>query len=194
MENRMFDQMRKAAISWLSGRNPLEIAKNANIGYDNGVFYFESLGKNIKVTYPDYTVTPQLPEWHELIILHYLHLADGTPLSGKTIAFSQYRSGMIRGGDFDRRAEMIFRSIDMESLEYRCRKMGGKKMPSRADFCAQIPFLPMYPVTVAYWQADEDFSASGRLMPDASAEHYLTIEDAVTVGELILEIIKDGVT
>ena len=34
---------------------------------------------------------------------------------------------------------------------------------------------------------NEDFPASGRLFVDASADHYLTIEDAVTVAELLLE-------
>ena len=37
------------------------------------------------------------------------------------------------------------------------------------------------------WFADEEFPASGRLLLDESAPHYLTIEDAVTVGSLILD-------
>ena len=34
---------------------------------------------------------------------------------------------------------------------------------------------------------DEEFPASGRLLLDSSADHYLTIEDAVTVAEILLE-------
>ena len=55
------------------------------------------------------------------------------------------------------------------------------------DYSTRLPFLPMYPVTLNYWQADEEFPASGRLLLDSSAEHYLTVEDSVTVGELILQ-------
>lgn len=54
-------------------------------------------------------------------------------------------------------------------------------------FSVVLPFLPNYPVTLKLWFADEDFPASGRMLLDAGADHYLTIEDAVTVGEIILE-------
>ena len=37
------------------------------------------------------------------------------------------------------------------------------------------------------WFADEEFPASGRLLLDESAPHYLTIEDAVTAASLILD-------
>ena len=46
---------------------------------------------------------------------------------------------------------------------------------------------PRYPVWLKVWFADEEFPASGRLLLDESALHYLTIEDAVTVGSLILD-------
>ena len=72
----------------------------------------------------------------------------------------------------------------------RCAAFCGKEKKTDADYCVELPFLPMYPVTLNYWQADEDFPASGRLMLDASAEHYLTIEDAVTVGQLLLQMLE----
>mgnify|MGYP005796112937 FL=1 len=48
----------------------------------------------------------------------------------------------------------------------------------------------MYPVTLKIWFADEEFAASGRMFLDGSAEHFLSVEDAVTVGDLILEEIQ----
>lgn len=73
----------------------------------------------------------------------------------------------------------------------RCLKLGGIEKNAQADLCIELPFLPQYPITLNFWEADEDFSASGRLMVDSSAAHYLTIEDAVTVGELILEKLRE---
>ncbi len=35
--------------------------------------------------------------------------------------------------------------------------------------------------------ADEEFPASGKLLLDASADHYLMIEDAVTAGQILIE-------
>ena len=66
-------------------------------------------------------------------------------------------------------------------------KLGAELLPSNADFCARFDFAPRYPVWLKVWFADEEFPASGRLLLDESAPHYLTIEDAVTVGSLILD-------
>lgn len=36
----------------------------------------------------------------------------------------------------------------------------------------------------------DEFEASGKFLVSKSADHYLTIEDAVTVGELLLSKLK----
>jgi len=189
-ENRMYAQMLKVARRWLADRQPEEIAAKAKVGFDGSGFYFETLGIPVTVSYPDYQITPTLDPWHQLLILHYLFLADGTPLSGERIAFSQQKDGLIRGGGFDRKAESFFSKADAEILKERCNALGGRARKSNADYCAEIFVLPMYPVTLNYWQADEEFPSSGRLLLDSSAEHYLTIEDAVTAGELLLQLLE----
>ena len=133
---------------------------------------------------------PELPGWHSLVILHYLDLADGFPLTGKLIPFGQMRSGMVRGGGIDRRCELAIQSrknLNADTLARICKSIGGEPIASNADAAWRIPFLPRFPVTLNIWLPDEDFSASGRLLLDAGADHYLTIEDAVTVAEILLE-------
>lgn len=134
--------------------------------------------------------------WHALTLLHYLDLADGTPLLGKMMAFAQYPDGMVRGGGFDRRAELVIRRqlglLPPEELRRRCLALGAELLPSNADLCARFPFLPRYPLWLRLWFGDEEFPASGRLFLDESAAHYLTVEDAVTVGGLLLERLAGG--
>lgn len=62
-------------------------------------------------------------------------------------------------------------------------------MLSNADLCAVLPFLPQYPVTWKLGLAEEvdEIDGSGRLFLDSSADHYLSVEDAVTAGTLILD-------
>ena len=48
------------------------------------------------------------------------------------------------------------------------------------------------PIWLRLWFGDEEFPASGRLFLDESAAHYLTVEDAVTVGGLLLERLAGG--
>lgn len=122
--------------------------------------------------------------------------ADVAALSGKggrharDRAATQHKEGMVRGGGFDRDAEKAIQTklgkLPPEELERRCLALGAKILPSNADLCAQFSFAPNYPVWLKLWFADEEFPASGRLLLDAAAEHSLSIEDAVTVGGLIL--------
>ena len=40
------------------------------------------------------------------------------------------------------------------------------------------------------WFADDEFPGTGKLLIDSSAEYYLSVEDAVTVGMVLLEELK----
>ena len=190
-ENRMYGEMLKVARAWLEGRQPEDIARKANVAFDGANFRLESLGTAIVVSYPQYAITPELTPWHQLLILHYLHLADGMALTGQKITFAGQKDGMVRGGGFDRKAEQALSRMSCDALKARCAALGGRVIKSNADYSAQLPFLPMYPVFLNYWQADEDFPASGRLLLDSSGSHYLTIEDSVVAGELILELLTE---
>lgn len=192
-ENRMFAQMMLAARQRLEGRNAFEIASKAGIEYDANAacFHMQSLGTEYSVSWPELEIQPEAEGWHQLLILHYLDLADGTACANHLVSFAQLRDGMVRGGGFDRRCEEALQALmaqmDGEGLMRRCMDMGGKMIDSNADFAVELPFLPKLPVTLKLWFADEDFPASGRMLLDAGADHYFTIEDAVTMGEIILE-------
>ena len=191
MENRQFELMLEAARSRLLRHVPEEISEKAGVRYENGAFWVRTLGRCVEVQWPDGKITPPVSKWHALTLLHYLDLADGTPLSGRTITFSQYKDGLVRGGGLDRNTELIVRRdlgvLPREELARRCETLGAELLPSNADFCARFDFAPRYPVWLKVWFADEEFPASGRLLVDESAPNYLTIEDAVTVGSLILD-------
>lgn len=191
-QNQMFSQMRQAALARLAGRDPKGIARNSGVCYEESTqqFHIPTLGRTVTLHYPDYRFAPELPGWHSLVILHYLDLADGFPLTGREIPFGQMRSGMVRGGGIDRRCELAIQNrkdLNEDTLAKICESIGGEPVASNADAAFRIPFLPRFPVMLKIWFPDEDFPASGRMLLDAGADHYLTIEDAVTVAEILLE-------
>lgn len=192
-ENRAFMEMMKVAREWLAGRDPLEISEKTGITYDkeNSQFHFISLGMEINIHYPDYEITPYVNEWQQLVILHYMKLADGTPVTGKWMSIGDVKDGLIRGGDFDRRCENVIRQrLSTESLEEfteKCLRIGGRITDSNADMTVQFDFLPYCPILLKFWHADDEFPASGKLLLDTSADHYLMIEDAVTIGQVLME-------
>lgn len=199
MENRAFNEMLKAARSWLEGRDPAEIAAKSGVLFDaaHACFRFSSLGRELRLDYPEYGFAEKVGWWHQLVILHYLRHADGFPLLGSPISFSQLPEGMIRGGGFDRDSAEALSRIAKGKSEAELRALfesvGGKIIESNADVCAVLEFLPQYPVTVKIYLEDEEFPAEGRMLLDKSAGHYLPVEDAVTVGSIILEALEDRI-
>jgi len=195
--NRMFDNMMQAARANLQGMCPEEIARKTNAVFDTEmqVFRMNTLGTALEISYPDYVIQPELSGWHQLLVLHYLYQAEGMPLIGQQLPLSRLRDGMIRGGGFDLRFEQeiaaLMQEIHEEEFICRCQRMGGKLIEGNADIEILFSFFPNYPVYIKIWLADEEFPASGRMLLDASADHYLSIEDAVTVGEVLLEKIKN---
>lgn len=194
-EGRTFREMLAAAKRRLAGRPPGEIAEKARAAFDpeRAEFRFSSLGEEIVVRYPSWDVGPGVDPWRQLIILHYLDRADGTPPGRRLIPFGELRDGMVRGGGFDRACEgemaRYFSRMPLETLRAACRALGAEPEESNADLCAALPFLPRCPVVWKLWLAEEedDIGGSGRLFLDSGADGYLSVEDAVTAGELILE-------
>ena len=191
-KNSAFQEMLTAAKGWLSGRSPEEFAGLAGAEWkpEEKILSLQSLNQRLEVSAEDWSVRPQPEEWHHLILLHYLSIADGTQLSDEMISFGNLKDGLIRGTKFDRTADLalarFLKDREPEQIKAVCRSLGAGFQDSNADLCAVFPFLPRYPVAVKIWFADEEFPASGKMLVSASADHYLTIEDAVTAGEVML--------
>lgn len=194
-----FDRMMKTAREWLADRPPAVIAANGGIEYDveRAVFTLNSLGKKVEIQYPGYVFAQDIEPWHQLTVLHYLNLADGTLPSGEWIPLSQMASGMIRGGGFDRMFEALVRTkigeLPPREVEEACLRMGMTLQKSNADLCASTSLAPLFPVTMKLWFSDpeDDLPASGRMFVDRTADHFLTIEDVVLLCEyLILDRLK----
>lgn len=189
-ENQMFGQMEKAARLWLAGKEPRTLAQCAGVEFRDSCFRWCGFGKEALVTWPDCAVSWDEDGWLPLVALHYLNLADGTPLSGRYITFFQQKNGMVRGGGFDRQAEVWIRKnwgrLSLDAVEKICREVGGRILSGSADLLVEFLPLPRYPIRLNFWVGDEEFPASGRFLIDSSAEHYLSVEDSVALGESLL--------
>ena len=53
-----------------------------------------------------------------------------------------------------------------------------------------ISLFSKYAVWLKIWFANEEFEVSGKFYISKSADCYLTMEDAVTVGEILLSKLK----
>lgn len=195
-DNRAFQQMLLPAKDRINFHSPEDIAKRSGAVFhkEESRFELKSFNETIRITFPDCTFRPQVDEWRQLVTLHYLDLADGTDVSPEMIPFGSLKDGLIRGTKFDRYMDAeLERFLTGKTREQLCgifQGLGAEFVEGRADLCAVFPFLPRYPLRLNIWLADEEFEASGKLLVSRSADHYLTIEDAVTVGETLLSRLK----
>ena len=155
-----------------------------------------SFYETIEIQLPEFRINSNMDEWHYLTLLHYLDMADGTEGSQKLITFGNLKDGLIRGTKFDRTAEQklekLLQDKDPEKIQKACTSLGAEFTETTADLCAVFPVLPRYPVTLKIWFADEEFPASGKIFLQDHADHYLSVEDAVTVGEILLQKLSEA--
>lgn len=196
-ENRAFQEMLAVAKERLQHRDPTDIAVKTNSLWeqDKKQLTIRSLNQLIEIRFPDYQVMPQMEEWHHLVLFHYLDQADESPVSQTWITFGNLKDGLIRGTKFDRTAEMelerIFRTSTPKEITEACQMLGAEFPESKADLCAVFSFFPKYPVAMNIWFADEEFPASGKLFLQANADACLTVEDAVTVGSILISKLEE---
>lgn len=195
--SRAIDQMVQAAVDRLKSRSSRELAARSGSRFlADGVLSLSSLGREVQITLPDCHTAPLLDGWHYLLLLHYLDLADGVGLAGRWITFGEMPEGLIRGVKFDRTTEGALGRFllprKQAQVEAAFQSLGGEFLPSKADLTVRLPLFPYFPVLINIWFADEEFSASARMLLDGNAGHVLTVEDAVVAGELILRLLENS--
>ena len=150
------------------------------------------LGRDYRVTTPAFDAAfsengESAPVAEKILILHYLEMANGAPLSGKWITFAEVPGGdlylpVFRARSIDRLVRAFAgREGDLvESAE----ALGGVEM-DYGDVSVQIRALPHVPVALTLWRGDDEFSPSGNLLFDATITEYLPMEDIVVLAGMV---------
>ena len=194
-ENRAFQEMLHAAVKRLQNRSGEDLAAKSGAVFQSSrnVLEVQSFYEKIEIQLPEFRINSDMDEWHYLTLLHYLDMADGTEGSQKLITFGNLKDGLIRGTKFDRTAEQklekLLQDKDPEKIQKACTSLGAEFTETKADLCA---VFPRYSVTLKIWFADEEFPVSGKLFLQDHADHYLSVEDAVTVGEILLQKLSEA--
>lgn len=197
IKNRQMQLMLEPAQERLKKYTIEELCRNAKLQFDeaSGAFLFPSMGQIIKIQYPDFHIDRELEMWYHLTILQYMDTADGSLLSGKWIGLSEMRGALSRGKGYDKDISTMigrgFADVDAERVKAACLKLGGVETEGKADVSVVIPYAPMFPVLFHFWEGDDEFPPSGKVLVDAHAEHYLAIEAAGgACSAVVQEIIK----
>jgi hypothetical protein len=181
----------------LRGRDPMVAAALSGATYDkptatNGRFRLTFWGEEYTVDYPEASVreerSGQEPSiFIQILILHYLINADGTPSADKWISFRELPGGLGFDPAFQQHASQpLARAFghDAEGFIRASEALGGERLTfGSASFLFRI--LPRQWLAVVLELADEEFPAWVNILFDGTASHYLPTEDWAVVGELL---------
>jgi hypothetical protein len=123
----------------------------------------------------------------EIILLHYLLTADGTPLASKWIAVRNLSGGLGYDAAFQGRANQRLAqtfATDRSSFEAAARALNGERL-SFGDASFLFRLLPRVWLAVVLHLADDEFPSNASVLFDAAADHYLPTEDLAVLGGLL---------
>ena len=195
---RAYLEMLKIAQGRLKGRSAEEISEKTGLIYwkEDRVFQSASMNQEYEISCTDFLCRQKIDQWFHLVLLHYMDLGDGTPVSKELITFGEMKDGLIRGTKYDRTMDQEIKKFlkdkEPEQVKAVWKKLGAEFVSSRADLCAVFPFLPRFPLIVNVWFADDEFEATGKMLLSRTADRYLTVEDAVIVGDIVLNRWKEA--
>lgn len=129
-----------------------------------------------------------VPIKDQILILHYLTQANGTPFTHKIITY-----GQIGGGKFYVPV-FIKRNIDplLKSFSHRpellldlAQKIGGTKA-DYGDVSVSVDAFPRVRIFLILWKGDDEVPPNGTILFDGNIPNYLTSEDVCVLTETLV--------
>ena len=148
------------------------------------------LGQTVSVRFPEIEVTavdPALTMRDRLVVLHYLDMAGGAPLTHRLRAFKELPEGGIYQSTFAQRAikPLLANFGQRPRLLLATAGTYGGLPVKMGDVAVTLHALPRVPLTLVVWQGDEEFPAEGSILFDSSITDYLPTEDITVLCETI---------
>ena len=185
------------AVRDLQALDPWLAAVRSGVTYrwftaTTGQFEVKFWGKDYLVNYPQIAVqeakSGQEPSIVvQIIILHYLIHADGTPPANYWVSFHELPGGRAYYPAFQARANSrLARAFgnDLEGFVAAAEALGGERLTyGDASFLFRI--LPRLWMAVVLHLADEEFPPSANVLFDATAANYLPMEDLAVLGGML---------
>lgn len=137
--------------------------------------------------------------WARIIIYDYARRQGRYPLTGQLLALDQFPHAPSHTRTFQGAAQKKITARfekDLDGLIQRSEALGGGKAENKvnADYAARFELLPLVPLYLSFWRADEEFPAECKLLFDSSARDNLDINYLSYLLERFAEELVSGTT
>jgi hypothetical protein len=124
----------------------------------------------------------------QILFLHYLASANGTPLTGEWITFKELPGGQFYVNPYQNRTIkplLKYFGQNQKKFEEIALSLGGR--PSTFGDCSIILYpFPRVPLVYVLWEGDQEFAPSANILYDSAAADYLPTEDYALLPGLII--------
>jgi hypothetical protein len=194
---RQMDELRAHVQSFQPGA----LAARCGAEYAGSAIRLRYWLQSIEIAWPALTMTT-LPEGSPLsvydsaVILYYLRHADGTPLADRWISYRE-----LPGGGFYHQAfqgysgDLLARTYasQPDALHQAARKLDGWPLSGLPGIAYAFLPLPCIRLAAILYPGDDEFPTSARILFDAAASHYTTIDGLALLGSgLASRLIRAG--
>jgi hypothetical protein len=178
------------ALEGMKGITPYAVASKSGTDFDGERFWVPFFNRTFLVAHPDVRITEEgnpaaVPQYLEIILLHYLLQSDGMAVTDEWIAYRQLPGSALFESRFMNMAMRPLLQVigdDVEAFRKAGDAVGGIPMTRTGDAAFKFMALPRIPVACIYYQGEEGIPSSVNILFDAAAEHYLPTEDLSLLG------------
>jgi hypothetical protein len=157
-----------------------------------GVFRFTLWNKPVMLPSEDFisrdqdTETP-LPAIHQATILYYFYSSKASPPADSWISFSELGDGQFYNAAFQgytSKKLLQYFNANYSLFEERCLALCGEKT-SFGDGAFRFQILPRVAILAVYWQGDEEFPPSYKILFEDTADYHLPTDVYAILGSML---------
>ena len=181
-------------------RDPLQMARDSGAVFDGtadeGAFELVFLGTTLRITWPGLELTSvasYLPDHVVALLVYYLGRSDGTSPDGRMISFADLPDGRFYVQAFRGYTGAVLArefADKPHDLGRAAEALGASPLTGMGDRAWRIQALPKVPLTLLWWDADDEFDARAEIMFDDTAPHHLTTDGCAVLGSWLTSALR----
>jgi hypothetical protein len=192
------DEALRRAIEEMKGITPYAVASKSGTDFDGKRFRIPFFNRVFLVHYPDVKITEEgksapIPQYIEIILLHYLLQSRGVAVADEWIAYRQLPGAALFQTRFTQMAVKPLLSAfenNLEGFKKAGAAIGGIPITRTGDAAFKFMALPKIPMACIYYQGEEGIPSSVNILFDAAAPEYLPTEDLSLLGVYLVNAMR----
>ncbi len=156
------------------------------IMHDDGLI-IRCIGREFLIKRDGAILTDTDNKWIKILLLHYIRTRGKGDFTGKWIAFSDMRGGLVKASTFQRDCENPLKECLESNFKQAMKileRLGGKRLEGYpSDIALTIDLLPKVRILILYSKGDEEFPSVLKILFDAITPEFLDVESIIFLLE-----------